>query len=642
MIIWKGHGILILVFGVLGAVAMSAVVVAAAAVTHWGWIARLMLCAPLWGAAGAIWLYAKMIGKTVEKTYLDPTTRQPVVLRSSHSLFFIPPVPLAIIATVLACLASLSIFVRPPSLEGGGAGRTDGEAAFQDANRLIGSDHGTEAYGNTPEAEKLAADFAAGVKLGRQLGVEAGKKPAISLSNGKFLTYCRLNADSCAFMVHVPDLRKFSQDAKDYMADLAWGVAMKQAAQLRPQPRRLAVGIRGALLYDIVLEGQVQAAEKAGDGIEQRHSGFSPEKFLAAYFEPPAAEQPQPAPDTKADGPSAPKTVASTDAPTAPNMAPPSAPGMGPSGTPSVGGPNAVHRSSFNSVPRPAPSAPPAPETLRQMDEEIRQFVALRSGEAAGNSPAAKDLATTFAEVVHTSLPPAATLGAPMPSFSSCVHLRQDSAVFMLGLTSAGAMRPGSDMIVLMKAFQTARQAAAQMTPVPTKLAVMLFKGGQLAAARTAVNTNPTSAIYHSDRELRGENSREALAPFFQSFTGGMITMREPLQSLPNGPNRMPPGARPQNKAAAKAPAKRAASSDPAAPPPEVGSAAAMPAPKLPTQLRDWKDTTGRVMNATLESFTSPACDTGHFKRADGQGFDVPVARLSAEDQEYIRKILVK
>ena len=524
MIIWKGHGILILVFGLLGATATSLLVVASSAITHWSWLSHLVLCSPFWGAAAAIWLYAKTLGKTVEKTYLDPTTHQPVVLRSSHSLFFIPPVPWAIIATVFACMASLSIFVSPSSLmEGSTAGTAPGESAFQDANRLIGSDHGTEAYGNTLKAEKLAADFAAGVKLGRQLGVEAGKKPAISLSNGKFLTYCHLNADSCAFMVHVPELRKFSQDAKDYMAEIAWGVAVMQARELQPQPKRLAVGIRGALLYDIVLEGHVPAAgvEAKGDGIEQRHSGFSPEKFLAAYFEPPAAELPQPVPGSENKSTGSPQPLANTAPPKTPDVVPPSAFSKGSNGMPQAGGPNAVHHSNSNAVPRPAPSGPADPEALRQMDEVTHRFVSLQPGEAEGNSPAAKELALTYAELVHTGLPRTATGGAPLPPFSACVHLRQDSAVFMLGLKAAASMRPGSDMIVLMKAFQTARQAAAQMTPVPTNLAVVLFEDGQLTKARTAVQTNPTSGIYHSDRELRGENSREALAPFFQVFQFG-------------------------------------------------------------------------------------------------------------------------
>jgi hypothetical protein len=55
--------------------------------------------------------------------------------------------------------------------------------------------------------------------------------------------------------------------------------------------------------------------------------------------------------------------------------------------------------------------------------------------------------------------------------------------------------------------------------------------------------------------------------------------------------------------------------------------------------VRDWKDTSGRVMQASLESFTTPAKDAGRFKRADGQAFEVPFSRLSVQDQEFIRGI---
>ncbi len=91
MLIWKGHGILIIVFGVIGGLVCGVLTTGVYAATHWSWMLRFIVAANFWGAAAAIWLYAKTMGKTVQQTYLDPTTHRPVVIRTSHSLFFIPP-----------------------------------------------------------------------------------------------------------------------------------------------------------------------------------------------------------------------------------------------------------------------------------------------------------------------------------------------------------------------------------------------------------------------------------------------------------------------------------------------------------------------------------------------------------------------
>lgn len=390
MIIWKGHGILILVFGVIGAVAGSMLGGVLFAGTQSIWMGRVSMCAPFWGAALAIGLYAKTMGKSSVQSLLDPATQRHVLIRKSHTLFFIPPMPWAVLAILAACVVSFFAVVVPSS-SFEREKEVAGTSAFEQANELISADQGQEAYGNTPEAEKLAADFAKTVKQGRQRGVESGKESTVSLSNGKCLTYCRINADSCVFMVHVPGLRKFTKEAKAFITHVAWAVAMKSASGLKPQPRRLAVGIRGALLYDTVIEGHIVANQVATEeGVDQRHTGDSPQKFLAPYFvEPSESGSPEVQPE--------PKLVAEAPA---------------------------------SKLPDPAPT--------------------------------------------------------PVP-----------------------AAQPSADLT-------------------------------------------------------------------------------------------------------------------------------------LPTPLRDWKDTTGRIMNASLESFTSPSCDTGHFKRADGQGFDVPVARLSVEDQELIRKIAQK
>ena len=593
MLIWKGHGILIIVFGVIGGLVCGVLTTGVYAATHWSWMLRFIVAANFWGAAAAIWLYAKTMGKTVQQTYLDPTTHRPVVIRTSHSLFFIPPVPWAILATLLACMMTVMSFIMPAENfmdAAGSSGSSAGKGAFEEANSLIAMDKGQEAYGNTPEAEKLAAAFSSMVKLGRQMGIQAGKKSTISLSKGKFLTYCRINADSCAFMVHVPDLRKFTTEAKSYIADMAWAVAMKSASQLQPQPKRLAVGIRGAFLYDTVIEGHIVADDKdAEEGIEQRHDGGSPQKFLAAYFESPAADA--------------------------------ALPTLGP-----------VAESEQMAAPKGGEATKSAKSPGQKLDILLKWFPSTKAGEVVANDDSVNPLVLKYANLVHDRVSANPALGGmtlPDPSFSVYIHLRDDTAAFLLALPAGSDLSPEAFKVIQSEAWNVATWASTKMSPLPARIAVITFNGGKLDLTRIGAPRNQEGTEWIVEQELQGKYGKDVLTPFVANFIKPMITVKSPLTLLSSVKAAVPASTTIQ-----------AASPAPVAPP--EPAVAATSAPLLPTPVRDWKDSTGRVMQASLESFTSPAKDTGRFKRADGQAFEVPFARLSAEDQAFIRGIAQK
>lgn len=167
--------------------------------------------------------------------------------------------------------------------------QASGEAAFDEANRKIVGSSGGTAHGNSDEARRLAEKFSTDIQVMREAFFTKRKKqPVLSLTEGKFPTYCRLDDKACVFLVHVPDLRKFTDDAKESMAELAWMTAQSvlRTGTENP-PARIAVGIRGALLYDAVLVGDFVADEEsADDGIRQREKGMLSTKFLHTFFKP--------------------------------------------------------------------------------------------------------------------------------------------------------------------------------------------------------------------------------------------------------------------------------------------------------------------------------------------------------------------
>ena len=161
-----------------------------------------------------------------------------------------------------------------------------GELEFREANRQIIGNKGTVSFGNNGEAVSLASDYSKSLKILREGFFTEGKKNAFSISKGEFLTYCQWNGDSCAFLVHVPEFRRFTSDAKKSLTDLAWMNAQSVlAASKQPPPKTIAVGVKGAVLYETVLIGNFVSDPQKGDGIiTQRASGISGTALLYPFF----------------------------------------------------------------------------------------------------------------------------------------------------------------------------------------------------------------------------------------------------------------------------------------------------------------------------------------------------------------------
>ncbi|MCB1229680.1 MAG: hypothetical protein KDN19_05415 [Verrucomicrobiae bacterium] len=111
MIIWTGHGILIIVFAALGA--FGAYTACAALEVPERWSSAI----GIWGIALGGLFYAKTLGKTREQVMIDPKTGQHVAIRSRHTLFFIPAMGWAVIATLFAVAVSVSTAVNPDAFQ---------------------------------------------------------------------------------------------------------------------------------------------------------------------------------------------------------------------------------------------------------------------------------------------------------------------------------------------------------------------------------------------------------------------------------------------------------------------------------------------------------------------------------------------
>lgn len=157
-----------------------------------------------------------------------------------------------------------------------------GEAELWAAEKFVLANDGAEAQGNTPEAAKFAESYARSLRTARHLFFTEGKAGAKSFTKGRFMTYCFLTEDSIALIIHVPELRRYADDAQLTLSELAWSQATSHVVQEFPEIKRMAIGLKGSLNYSAILTGVVNA-EAPLEGIQERHPVTS-KKPLRPYF----------------------------------------------------------------------------------------------------------------------------------------------------------------------------------------------------------------------------------------------------------------------------------------------------------------------------------------------------------------------
>ena len=172
-----------------------------------------------------------------------------------------------------------------------------GKTEFNAANDLIEEFKGTNAYGNSPRAMELAADFSRTLQ-GRRESLFTGGKPKFEIlerTKGEFLTYCELHENECAFIVHVPGLRRFDEsafeevDARKLLAQLAWQTAQRVLTvhSVGKPKMELAVGLRGLSQYSPIQLGYYDGTSTKPDaGLVKYIDDRTQSHFLWTFFAP--------------------------------------------------------------------------------------------------------------------------------------------------------------------------------------------------------------------------------------------------------------------------------------------------------------------------------------------------------------------
>lgn len=143
-------------------------------------------------------------------------------------------------------------------------------------HKIIGDSDGV-AHGNSPRAKELAQKFSSEMKeLRDELFTES--KTKLKLSGGNFVVFCQLEKKRCAFLVHAPDLRHFTDEAEQSLAELAWAVGKSVASEELEDGDQLGVGLKGVLFYSAVMTGKI--------GVGQEPHTTKEKENLIRFFEP--------------------------------------------------------------------------------------------------------------------------------------------------------------------------------------------------------------------------------------------------------------------------------------------------------------------------------------------------------------------
>lgn len=190
---------------------------------------------------------------------------------------------LALLAAPVLIVALITSMIREGKQRDASDAKTRGSAEFEAANDRVDRFAGSAAAGNCPVAKQIAADVSAAMKEQRDALFSKGKESAHSATQGEFLTWCDLREDRCIVLVHVPELRRYKEEAQKQMCELAWATASVYAERHIPQRKdlTLAVGVRGLGLFERVMIGKL-----GGDPAETlRHS--EGKRRLFELFAPP-------------------------------------------------------------------------------------------------------------------------------------------------------------------------------------------------------------------------------------------------------------------------------------------------------------------------------------------------------------------
>lgn len=100
----------------------------------------------------------------------------------------------------------------------------------------------------------------------------------------EYRVYVRLNADSVAYLVRVPEFERFTDEARETLFQTCWTIAQRSVDHILPSGSDVGVGIYSDAGVENVLIGKTVLEQSAESGLKKQHRK---EKSLAVFFKVP-------------------------------------------------------------------------------------------------------------------------------------------------------------------------------------------------------------------------------------------------------------------------------------------------------------------------------------------------------------------
>ena len=127
---------------------------------------------------------------------------------------------------------------------------TPGKMEFDIINKEIAGYHGNDALGNSSKMKEISKYFSEQLAQIREAAFTKSSSDTISFSQGHFITYCHEQNGHLLLICHVPQLRKFTENAKETLMQISWKLAQESTIKNYPEFKgELHVGLRGVALY---------------------------------------------------------------------------------------------------------------------------------------------------------------------------------------------------------------------------------------------------------------------------------------------------------------------------------------------------------------------------------------------------------
>lgn len=153
-----------------------------------------------------------------------------------------------------------------------------GEQEFRAASLKILAGGDGVAQGNNEEATLFAQEMSDLLGSRDKQYFEGHHQRIVSLTGEKFLTYCQINGDRVAFLIHVPQLKRYKGGVREALIHLAWTTAVHVLSHSDERFSTVGIGLRGAVFYGGRAIGPINGEP------EIRNAGVVSTKPLLPFF----------------------------------------------------------------------------------------------------------------------------------------------------------------------------------------------------------------------------------------------------------------------------------------------------------------------------------------------------------------------